>query len=48
MAHCDSDALVAVSLCGGLTMGGHHMPTKVALSLRSSAGQGRENTMESS
>lgn len=47
MAHCDSDALVAVSVCGGLTVGGHHMPTKATLSLPSSAGQGRENIMVS-
>lgn len=48
MAHCGSDALVDVSLCGELTVGGHHVPSKATLSLPSPAGQGRENTMESS
>jgi len=30
-------------VCGGLALAGHQVPTKAALSLHSSAGQGREN-----
>ena len=34
--------------CGGLTLAGYQVPTKAALSLPSSAGQGRENIMKGS
>lgn len=44
MAHCSSDALVAVSVCGGLIMGGHHVPTKAAvIALLSCAGERKYN-----
>ena len=37
-----------VNSCGGLTVAGRQVPTKAALSLPSSAGQGRENEMKGS
>jgi len=35
-------------VCGGLTLAEHQVPTKTALSLPSTAGQGRENIMKGS
>ena len=40
--------LSSVRHCGGLTLAGHQVPTKAALSLTSSAGQGRENITKGS
>lgn len=37
--------LPMIAVCGGLTLGGCHVPTKATRSLPSSAGQGRENIM---
>ena len=43
-AHCTKlTGLAHVSCSGGLTLAGCQVPTKAALSLPSSAGQGREN-----
>ena len=36
------------SMCGGLTLAGLQVPTKVVLLFPSSAGQGRENTTKGS
>jgi len=38
--------LWVLSVCGGLTLAGHQVPTKAAPSLPSSAGQGKENIMK--
>jgi len=38
----------SVPHCGGLTLAGGQVPTKAALSLPSSAGQGRGNMMKGS
>jgi len=40
--------LTGIGNCGGLTVAGHQVPTKAALSLPSSAGQGRENRTKGS
>lgn len=38
-----SGLYLSLAVCGGLILDGHHVPTKVALSLLSSAGHRREN-----
>ena len=43
----DMEKLRVIQICGGLTLAGCQVPTKAALSLPSSAGQGRENIMKS-
>lgn len=40
--------LYSVVWCGSLTLAGCQVPTKAALPLPSSAGQGKENTMKGS
>jgi len=40
--------LFSVENCGGLTLDGQQVPTKAALSIPSSAGQGRENMTKDS